>query len=462
MPGSSPPPPAPDTASAAGPVQPIGAHDSGVAGEEDAPRHVLLVILDDIGHDAAEMYGAEGDGRAYAPMPTVSAICEDGVQFWRAWSSPTCSPTRAGLMTGRYGFRYNIGSPIVADGALPLSEVTLPEVLASQVPDIALANIGKWHLGTIDDIGGDDAPNRHGWPYYAGHLHGTLEDFFEWTRVEDGTENMVTDYATSRTVDDAILWLGEQDSEAPWMLWLAFNAPHDPFHVPPEDLHGYTGLTSDVDVIAKSPHDHYRASLESLDTELARLLEWIERHGHGPVDIIVMGDNGTPRQIAEETIGTTNAKGTVFEAGVNVPLCVSGPSVVDGGRDSRALVQTLDLYATIADLFEVNLDLFKPAPHRDAVSFLPILDGTVTETRQWLFTERFVQSIPTNSSARAVRTDQYKLMRVDTENDGTYDTESLYDLSRDPYEQDDLLLDTLTPREQAAYEMLSDTLEGIE
>lgn len=436
--------------------------ESSGEGAEDAPRHVLLVILDDIGLDAAPMYDNAGGGLEDAPMPTFTSVCEEGVQFWRAWSSPSCSPTRAGLMTGRYGFRTGIGAPLVSTGALPLSEVTLPELLRSQLPDIALASIGKWHLGIDDEVGGSEAPNRHGWPHFAGPLTGTLEAYDAWSRVEDGVENTVTDYATSRTVDDAILWLGEQDRAEPWFLWVAFNAPHDPFHVPPSELHSYADLTTDEDEIADDPLEHYQAALEALDTELARLLDWIERHEHGPVDVILIGDNGTPKEVIDDAIGTTRAKGSVFEGGVNVPMCIRGPSVADGGRDSHALVQTIDIFSTVVELFAVDPELHQPAPHRDAVSLLPILNNSASETRQWIYTERFnAYATGATSRAQAVRSDRYKLIHTDTDADGDTDTEQLYDLSVDPHEHSDLLEGTLSTREQAAYDLLSARLDSI-
>jgi arylsulfatase B len=401
------------------------------------------------------VYASADDVRSYAPMPAVSGLCLSGVLFRRVWSSPTCSPTRAGLLTGRYGFRYGIGSPV--DGAvhLPLDEVTLPEVLAATDRSIAMANIGKWHLGVLDEIGGLEAPAVHGWPHYAGLIGGTLEAYDRWSRTEGGVTEIVTDYATSRSVDDAILWLGEQDSEQPWLLWLAFSAPHTPFHVPPAGLHSYVELSTDEDAILDDPSQHYQASLEALDTELTRLLRWIEHHGHGPVDVIVMGDNGTPRQVIDEAHGPTRAKGSIYEGGVNVPFCVSGPSVVDGGRESDALVQTLDVFATIADLFGADLEVAAPGVTLDAISFAGILDDSVTQTRSWAYTESFSGDPLANiRDATAIRDYRHKLIRVDVDGDGVRELEELYDLTADPFEDSNLLDGVLTNQQQHAYDSL--------
>ncbi len=145
-----------------------------------------------------------------------------------------------------------------------------------------------------------------------------------------------TTYATTQTVDDTIRWRGEQEAAASWMVWLAFNAPHAPFHAPPADLHdqdlpsGAGPDTSATDPELLRPY--YLAAAQAMDTELGCLLRWMEANGHGDTDILFIADNGAPPELYEATMDPKRGKGTLFEAGVHVPFCVSGPSVAEAGR----------------------------------------------------------------------------------------------------------------------------------
>lgn len=111
----------------------------------DPPRNVLLLVFDDLGVDSAECYASAAN---VAPMPNLAALCQSGMVFDRVWSNPTCSPTRATMLTGRYGFRTGIGQPVSRnDVGLRSDEFTLPMALATE--GVASANIGKWHLAEI-------------------------------------------------------------------------------------------------------------------------------------------------------------------------------------------------------------------------------------------------------------------------------------------------------------------------
>lgn len=400
-------------------------------------RHVLLVILDDAGVDTVRAYGDGGD-QPYAQMPTLQSVCREGTLFERAWSAPSCSPTRAAMLTGRHGRRHGVGAAIRDNSTyLPLDEQTLPELLSG----IPSANIGKWHLGTVDALGGALAPNTHGWPHFAGHLDGALEAYDGWERTADGSTERVTDYATTRSVDDAIAWLSAQDAAAPWLVWLAFAAPHTPLHVPPEDLHQQDGLVDDEDAITEDPGPYFRASLEALDAELARLLAWAKDNGHGPLDVIIIGDNGTPRQTISAPYSPRHAKNTLYEGGVHVPLCIQGPDVRRGQR-SDALVHAVDIFPTIAELFGAT-----PAAEIDGRSLVPLLDGSAASVRDWNYTEHFGAFQADARDGSAARGDRFKLIRAEG-------VEELYDLDADPNEQDDLLLAPLSEEAQAAYEVL--------
>jgi arylsulfatase A-like enzyme len=139
---------------------------------EAAPRKILLIIADDYDIDATRFYPTT-DRRATTPpapaTPNLAGLAQQGVLFRNAWAQPSCSPTRATILTGRYGFRTGMGKPVPHDPAfaapvLAASELTLPEAFKAK-PELGyhLAHVGKWHLGR-----GIDNPRQQGWPEFSG------------------------------------------------------------------------------------------------------------------------------------------------------------------------------------------------------------------------------------------------------------------------------------------------------
>lgn len=200
-------------------------------------------------------------------MPNLAALCDQGLVFDRVWSNPACSPTRATMITGRYGFRTGVGQAIGPnDVGLRSDEFTLPLALAAA--GIPSANIGKWHLAGIDAGSPDTHANAAGYEHYAGSPTGVLPDYEEWRRVVDGVAATETGYATTVAVDDALAWIDRQDGS--WFTWVGFNAPHEPFHLPPADLHSRDDLTGTADHIAQNQRDYFEAMLEAHVSQSSR------------------------------------------------------------------------------------------------------------------------------------------------------------------------------------------------
>lgn len=395
---------------------------------------VLLLIADDVhvANIGAYNVGPGGEGGNPPPTPHIDALAAGGVLFRNAWSNPLCSPTRVGIMTGRYAFRTGVGTAIGGAGSnvMRLSETTLAEVLATGGHPSAL--IGKYHLGTTG-VGGSSAPNLAGWEHYAGGLQGALADYYSWPRTVNGVQTTCLVYATTQHVDDALAWIASQSG--PWFCTVAFNASHSPFHAPPDELHtrNLTGLNPNT-----TPRPFYKAAIEAMDTEIGRLVA-----GLGPAaantTIIFVGDNGTPGQVVESPYVSTKAKGTVFEGGVNVPLIVRGPRVVAPGREVAGLVSVVDLFATIGELFGINARSVVPVDvPLDSVSLVPYLTNAAQAgLRQTVFTEVFTGDVPQAGSS-AIRDERYKLIRVNG-------VEQFYDLQQDPFETQNLAPATLSP-----------------
>ncbi len=386
------------------------------------PPNILVVIADDLGIEASACYeGAISSSRA--PQPIIAALCARGLVFDDVWSYPMCSPTRATILTGRYGWRTGIGQAIsTAHEPLQMEEVILPEVLGAA--GYQTASVGKWHVGYNPEEG-LARPNEMGWQHFSGLLDGVLDDYYSWYKVTDGTMSLVDNYATSENVDDALAWL--EGREAPWLLWVGFNAPHTPLHAPPEDLQSYTLPGDDI----KSRQlDYYQGMIEAMDTELGRLLDGIGEEALKNTVVIYLGDNGTVSGLNQGVYLESHGKSSLFQGGVHVPMVIAGPGVVAGERVAE-MVHLTDLFATIIELAGATLpsdvDL-------DSVSMLPYLsapDAPPQRTR--MLTELFGPDQSDEASGRALRDDRYKLIRFFT------GAEVLYDLHDDPLELNNLL-----------------------
>lgn len=376
------------------------------------PSNVLLLILDDWGIDASELYNTPGAGIQLANMPTLKNLADNGLLFTRGYAQPICSPTRATLLTGRQPYQHTVGNP-QADSVLPASEQTFPELISANAPAYGLASFGKWHLGS-----GDTGPlDTGGWPNFTGTLTGGVQDYNVWDRVkiensiltDDGTAiaDLVTSgdytspYATSVQVDEAAAFITDQGTD-PWVVWMGFNAPHAPFQEPPSNL----APTGGYSTAGTSNKDLYIKTLEALDTEIARLLTSVDLNN---TNIIVIGDNGTPGQVDQAPAGgLAEAKGSLREGGIHVPFFAIGPDITQTGTTDK-LVHVADLFSTVLDLTGVeiptNLDL-------NSTSIAPIFNGTDTADR-CIIAEKF--GLDPASDGRALIIDtwpDYKLISI--------------------------------------------------
>ncbi len=416
--------------------------------------NVLIVVADDLGVDMLECYG---EGQDLPSTPVIDGLAQGGLLFRNCWSNPMCSPTRATVQTGRFSFRTGIGHVINASSQdLLHTELILPEVLALQVGvSWACAAIGKWHLGQWGDV---DHPNVAGYPHFSGSMHNLYGPgrFDWWTKVKNGVVSTCTTYATTDTVDEALAWIAK--APEPWFCYLAFNAPHDPFHAPPAGLHNVSLPNVDP---RYEPRPFYKAAIEAMDTELGRLLTAIDQ-GSGPTNVIFFGDNGTPPEVPVLPFTREHAKMTVYEGGLNVPLLFKGPAVATPGAQCNALVNTTDLFMTVLDLAGARLP--DGAEPQDSLSLLPYLSAPQTPSlREFVYGERFIPNGagPYKKRRRAVREARYKL--IITANDLT--SRELYDLTVDRYELTNLLgpgAAPLGPNQARALQRLQDELDRLE
>lgn len=420
-----------------------------------AQQNTILIISDDVSPDYFGFFSTTTDT---AHTPNLRNLANKAVRFTKAWASPICSPTRAGIFTGRYSFRTGVGQVITsaASPQIDTAEMSIAKLLKWYAPiKYNTACVGKWHLNNNQPMK-RLYPNVMGYDFYSGNFNGALGDYYNWTRIKNGIQDTVTTYSTTQNINDAIDWMDTMNSSKPFFLWIAFNAPHSPYHLPPYTLCDTTGLSGTTAHINANKAKYFKASIEAMDSEIGRLIQYLTIHNlMDSTNIIFMGDNGSSGDVAQIS-NPSKAKGTIYNYGVHVPLFVTGPSVISPNRVSSELVNTPDLFATIAEMsgFSNWQNSIPTTTKVDSKSFLPILKNQTTSVRTWIFSEQF-QSPSVVADGKTIRNSDYHLLRFDN------GTEEFYNQALDKEENNNLLTGSMFATDIANYHFLCDTITSL-
>lgn len=393
--------------------------------------NILLIIADDMGLDATPNYNIDG---IKPNMPILQSLMSNGIKFNNLWSYPLCTPTRASILTGKYGFRTEVTN---VGQNLSSNEQSIQNYLDGMNSGYSHAVIGKWHLS-----GDISHPNAIGIDEYTGVLGGGVQSYWNWNLVENMQSSKSTEYTTTKFTDLAINWIGSQNQ--PWFLWLAYNAPHTPFHLPPSELYSQVGLASDQSSIDANPLPYYLAMLEAMDTEMGRLINSMSQEERDNTFIVFIGDNGTPNQVVQ-TYPNRRAKNSLYQGGVNVPMVISGKNVERKGVEEEALLSTTDLFATIAGIAGSNISEIN-----DSKNFKYMFNAPGITVRDYVYSEI---GDDINNLDHTIRNDKYKLMKFSSGN------EALYHLAEDPLESINLLDANRLPLSEEA-QMAKEALES--
>jgi len=398
-----------------------------------AKPNILLIIADDLGIEATPGYGI-GNIKPY--MPNLSSLATNGITFDNFWAYPVCAPTRASILTGRYGYRTGV---LNAEDALtiPANEKTIQAYLDENTnSSYSHAILGKWHLSNNEP----NRPTQMGVGYYAGLLGGGVGDYNSWPLTQNGQTNSYDGYITTKITNLAIDWVNAQDQ--PWFCWVAYTAPHTPFHLPPTEMHSQGSLATDQASIDANPLPYFMAMTESIDYEMGRLLDNIPEEVLENTIIIFIGDNGSHPQVVQAPFDTDQSKGSLYLGGVNVPMIISGKGVSRINERDDNLINGTDFFSTIVELAGVTLPSYE-----DGYSFKPLLTSAGSGSRDFNYSE-VLNSSNANRSGYTISNGDYKLIQLDS------GQQRLFDLQNDPYEQNDLTSGTLNAAETSALQTL--------
>ena len=343
-----------------------------------AKPNVLIIVADDLGYNDVGFQGSKE-----IPTPHLDKLAAQSLRCTNGYvSHPFCSPTRAGLMTGRYQHRFGHENnpawlPESTTAGLALGETTFPALMKQA--GYATGAVGKWHLGAHPQF----HPMKRGFDEYFGALGGGHVYFpgdkggpeYQIPLNRNGKDEAQTKYLTEQFGDEAAAFVGRHADGKPWMLYLAFNAPHTPLSAPKEWLEKLTHI---VDEKRRT----YAAMVCALDAAVGYVLAKLDETKQRENTLIYfVSDNGGPNLAAKSGTNFTDnsplrgAKGAVYEGGMRVPFLLSWPAKIKPGVYDQPVI-ALDFLPTSlaaaesADLTPKNLD---------GVNLLPFLTRQKSE-----------------------------------------------------------------------------------
>jgi len=381
--------------------------------------NVILVMTDDQG------YGDLGcHGNSLIRTPNLDALYTRSLRLTDFHVGPTCAPTRASLMTGRYCNRTGVWHTIMGRSLLRRDEVTMADVFASGGYRTAI--FGKWHLGDNYPMRPQDRGFQEVLIHGGGGVGQTPDywgnDYFDDTYWHNGTVEKHTGYCTDVWFDGAMRFI-EANRDRPFFVYLPTNAAHGPYNVSVR----YSGQYKGDEI----PNANFYGMLTNFDENMGRLMDRLKALGLADNTVLIfMTDNGTAAGLQRGkgfNSGMRGAKGSEYDGGHRVPCFIRWPAGgLGGGKDVSRLTAHLDLLPTLIDLCGLSM----PAGVKfDGTSIVPLLKGAdgnwpdrvlITDSQRIEHPEKWRKS--------AVMTDRWRLING----------RELYEIHADPGQQNDV------------------------
>ncbi|MDP6040683.1 MAG: sulfatase-like hydrolase/transferase [Candidatus Latescibacteria bacterium] len=380
-----------------------------------AKPNIIIVLADDMGYGDSSAY----DG--WINTPHMETMAREGLKFTDFHSSGhVCSPTRAGLLTGRYQQRAGIPNVVYAPpnnpehyaGLYP-SEITFPKLLKEVGYTSAI--FGKWHLGYYKKFN----PLHHGFDRFRGYVSGNVDYISHYDGVEnydwwEGLEHIEEEGYTTHLITKHSVQFIKDHKDTPFCLYVAHEAVHTPLQGP--DDPAIRGPKKE-DFHPDDPKETYRQMMKEMDDSLGEIMATVKEEGIAENTLVIFfSDNGGTPQNPESNAPLRGNKGTVWEGGHRVPAIAWWPGTIAPNTVTDQLAISLDLFPTMCDLSGAS----KPDNHFDGISLKSLLLGENEPGSRHLFW-----------NGLAMRDDNWKLV-IDN------DTPCLFDLSQDIAESNDL------------------------
>lgn len=348
---------------------------AGTCAVADGRPNIVLILADDLGWNDVSYHGGD------IPTPSIDRIASEGVELDRFYACPVCSPTRAGLMTGRYPIRFGmqraVCRPFLTVG-VPPAEETLPEMLArAGYRQRGIA--GKWHIGHAFRR---FHPLNQGFTSFVGHYNGNIDYYthfregqLDWHRGFES--NADEGYSTDLIADEAVRFIDQHAAGGPFFLYVPFNAPHTPLQVPDQWLSPFSGVEDERRRI-------YMAMVAAMDAAIGRILEALERTGVEDDTLVWFASDNGGQALADNT-PLRAGKGTVYEGGTRVAAALRWPSRISGGgRRVTGLMSYLDVLPTLRRVVGLG-GAGGPGEPLDGEDVFDVIAGTEPERQRRFF-----------------------------------------------------------------------------
>ena len=377
-----------------------------------APPNIVIFLADDLGYGDIGPYGAN-----LIATPSLDRLAAEGVTLTSFYSSANvCTPSRGGLLTGRYPIRLGLSEDVSRpsnDIGIEAEEITLAEALKARGYRTSI--VGKWHLGEEPER----SPLRHGFDEFYGLLHSNDMLPLALMRGDEAIEEPVDQTTlTRRYTEEAVAFI-EQSSEQPFFLYFPHTFPHVPLFASPE----FTG---------KSKAGLYGDVVEELDWSVGQVMAALARKGLAENTLVVFTSDNGPWWEGSSGI-YRNRKGAPWEGGLRVPFLASWPAVLPAATISSEPAMNIDLFPTLVGLAGGELPNDRTIDGRD---ILPLLRDGAPSPHEALF-------LFDKSRIAGVRSGKWKLV-VESQYRGalqsfshasSYNTPGLlFDLELDPSE----------------------------
>ncbi|MEM7475705.1 MAG: arylsulfatase [Planctomycetota bacterium] len=304
----------------------------------DSRPNIVILLADDLG------WGDVGYHGSNIETPNIDKLASQGTRLENFHVAPLCSPTRAGLMTGRWPIRYGMGEAVITpwrQWGLDIQERTLANMLAFAGYKRCAA-IGKWHLGHFEK---QYLPLKRGFTEFYGHYNGAFDYFtheregqLDWHRNWDTSHDQ--GYSTDLIGREAVRFIRSSKQGEPFFLYVPFNAPHDPMQAKEEDLAKY----SDIEDRNRRA---FCAMVDCMDQAIGQILAALDEMKLADNTLVLfMSDNGGITHWADNTPWRAG-KGTVYEGGIRTPAIIRWPGEIPADVDCDALVGYIDVYPTL-------------------------------------------------------------------------------------------------------------------
>ena len=338
----------------------------GTLAAADRPN-LMVVLADDLGFGDLGCYDNDS-----ILSPRIDQFATEGLRLTSCYAAhPNCSPSRAGLMTGRTPFRMGIYNwiPMFSPMHVRQNEVTVATLLRDA--GYQTCHVGKWHLNGRFNLPGQPQPNDHGFDHWFATQNNALpnhrnpENF-----VRNGKElGPLAGYSAELVAKEAVHWLREvRDPKKPFFLFACFHEPHEPI----ASAEKYRKLYPHDDPAYSAHH----GNVSQLDAGFGRLLDAVKQLGLNEHTVVIFTSDNGPAITSIHPHGSAgplrDKKGTVYEGGIRVPGIIRWPGVIAAGTESDVPISGLDFLPTLCQLGNAKLPLEREL---DGTSLLPLFKG---------------------------------------------------------------------------------------